>query len=69
MGDSEITLARNYAVGAGGRLALDTLALTGAYTTYSLQEGNPMVVVIDQTDLFRPMLRAIERTPATSQHR
>ena len=33
MGDSEITLARNYAVGAEGRLALDTLPLTGAYTT------------------------------------
>jgi alkaline phosphatase len=41
MGDSEITLARNYAVGASGRLALDTLPLTGAYTTYSLQEQDP----------------------------
>ena len=29
MGDSEITLARNYAVGAAGRLALDTLRFTG----------------------------------------
>src|SRR5262245_34282550 len=41
MGDSEITAARNYHVGASGRLALDTLPMTGAYTTYSVQEGNP----------------------------
>lgn len=36
MGDSEITLARNYAYGAAGRMALDTLPLTGAMTTYSV---------------------------------
>src|ERR1700737_4627001 len=41
MGDSEITAARNYYAGAGGRLALDTLPFTGAYTTYSLQERSP----------------------------
>lgn len=41
MGDSEMTIARNYSVGAAKRLALDTLLLTGAYTTYSLQESNP----------------------------
>ncbi|AHH98446.1 alkaline phosphatase [Kutzneria viridogrisea] len=41
MGDSEITIARNYARGAEGRLALDTLPLTGDYTTYSVQKGNP----------------------------
>jgi alkaline phosphatase/streptomycin-6-phosphatase len=41
MGDSEITLARNYAVGAAGRLALDTLPFTGAYTTFSVQESAP----------------------------
>ena len=41
MGDSEITIARNYSIGAAGRLALDTLPLTGAYTTYSVQESNP----------------------------
>lgn len=41
MGDSEITAARNYAVGAAGRLAMDGLPLTGAYTTYSVQETNP----------------------------
>ena len=41
MGDSEITIARNYTVGAGGRLALDTLPLTGAMTTYSVLETDP----------------------------
>lgn len=43
MGDSEITIARNYQVGANGRLALDSLPLTGAYTTYALQESNPQL--------------------------
>jgi alkaline phosphatase/streptomycin-6-phosphatase len=41
MGDSEITAARNYAVGAAGRLAMDKLPMTGAYTTYSIQESDP----------------------------
>jgi alkaline phosphatase len=41
MGDSEITIARNYQTGANGRLWMDTLPLTGAYTTYALQESNP----------------------------
>jgi alkaline phosphatase len=41
MGDSEITIARNYAVGAAGRLSMDTLPLTGEYTTYSVQKGDP----------------------------
>lgn len=41
MGDSEITIARNYQVGAAGRLAMDTLPLTGAYRTYSLQKTAP----------------------------
>lgn len=41
MGDSEITIARNYTQGAAGRLALDTLPLTGAYTTYSVNKNNP----------------------------
>lgn len=37
MGDSEITIARNYAYGAAGKLpGLDALPLTGSYTTYSL---------------------------------
>jgi alkaline phosphatase len=37
MGDSEITIGRNYTVGAAGKLALDTLPLTGQMTTYSVQ--------------------------------
>lgn len=43
MGDSEITVARNYAEGAGGRFAgIDALPLTGQYTTYSVnEEGQP----------------------------
>lgn len=37
MGDSEITVARNYQYGAAGRLpGLDALPMTGSYTTYSL---------------------------------
>ncbi|GAB3598248.1 alkaline phosphatase [Angustibacter peucedani] len=43
MGDSEITLARNYQVGADGRLALDTLPLTGAYTTYAVKKDQPTI--------------------------
>ncbi|RJQ66902.1 alkaline phosphatase [Pseudonocardiaceae bacterium YIM PH 21723] len=39
MGDSEITIARNYEKGANGRLAMDTLPLQGAYTTYAVQKG------------------------------
>ncbi|MBB2987918.1 alkaline phosphatase [Terracoccus luteus] len=41
MGDSEITIARNYQVGAAGRLAMDTLPLTGEYTTYAVTQGDP----------------------------
>lgn len=41
MGDSEITIARNYQVGANGRLAMDKLPLTGAYTTYAVQQSDP----------------------------
>jgi len=41
MSDPEITLARNYQVGAAGRLALDTLPLSGSYTTYAVREDNP----------------------------
>ncbi|WP_172582638.1 alkaline phosphatase [Subtercola boreus] len=37
MGDSEITIARDYAYGAAGRLpGIDAPPLTGQYTTYSL---------------------------------
>jgi alkaline phosphatase/streptomycin-6-phosphatase len=41
MGDSEITVARNYAVGAAGHLTMDALPLSGAYTTYAVQEIDP----------------------------
>ena len=42
MGDSEITIARNYQYGAAGRLpGIDTLPLTGDFTTYALQEADP----------------------------
>ncbi|MBE9605078.1 alkaline phosphatase [Acetobacteraceae bacterium H6797] len=44
MGDSEITLARNYARGAGGFFpGIDALPITGQYTHYSLnrQTGKP----------------------------
>jgi alkaline phosphatase/streptomycin-6-phosphatase len=41
MGDSEITMTRNYQVGAGGRLAMDSLPATGEYTTYSVEEFDP----------------------------
>ncbi|MGW8378368.1 alkaline phosphatase [Streptomyces sp. ODS28] len=42
MGDSEITLARNYTVGAAGRLNMDRFPMTGAYTTYAVHaDGTP----------------------------
>lgn len=44
MGDSEITIARNYAEGAGGFLkGIDALPVTGQYTHYSLdrETGKP----------------------------
>jgi len=41
MGDAEITMARNYQVGAGGRLHMDRVPQTGAMTTYALLEENP----------------------------
>ncbi|GAA5195109.1 alkaline phosphatase [Microbacterium jejuense] len=42
MGDSEITIARNYQYGAGGELpGIDALPLTGQYTTYSVEKSGP----------------------------
>jgi alkaline phosphatase len=41
MGDSEITIARNYRFGAAGKLNMDTLPFTGSATTYSLVESDP----------------------------
>ncbi|MBD8078549.1 alkaline phosphatase [Cellulosimicrobium arenosum] len=41
MGDSEITVARNYAYGAAGELpGIDALPVTGQYTTYALDPSN-----------------------------
>ncbi|RII95592.1 alkaline phosphatase [Clavibacter michiganensis] len=43
MGDSEITIARNYAYGAAGRLpGIDAPPLTGQYTTYSLEKDGDL---------------------------
>ncbi|RLU99264.1 alkaline phosphatase [Streptomyces griseocarneus] len=47
MGDSEITLARDYTVGAAGRLNMDTFPLTGAYTTYSVDSSGKPDYVTD----------------------
>lgn len=47
MGDSEITIARNYAEGAGGYFkGIDALPMTGQYTHYSLdrETGKPNYV-------------------------
>lgn len=46
MGDSEITLARDYEKGAGGFFdGIDALPLTGSYTTYALtKDGKPNYV-------------------------
>ncbi|RUR07664.1 alkaline phosphatase [Brucella abortus] len=47
MGDSEITVARNYAVGAGNHFkGIDALPVTGQYTHYSLdkESGKPNYV-------------------------
>ena len=41
MGDSEITIARNYQYGAAGRLEMDALPATGTATTYALLEEDP----------------------------
>ena len=50
MGDSEITVARNYLVGAHGTLpGLDSLPLTGQYTTYALHKGDDPLTPGDDT--------------------
>lgn len=41
MGDSEITIARNYLQGAAGKLHLDRLPFTAQMTTYSVDESDP----------------------------
>ena len=45
MGDSEITIARNYAKGAAGTLNMDRLPFTGEYTTYAVEQGTDDVPV------------------------
>jgi len=47
MDDSMITAARNYSVGAAGRLVLDGLPATGAMTTYGLVPGPGPDLAID----------------------
>ncbi|MEV4431561.1 alkaline phosphatase [Streptomyces sp. NPDC049585] len=47
MGDSEITLARDYTVGAAGRLNMDRFPMTGAYTTYSVDKNGKPDYVTD----------------------
>ncbi|GGR77733.1 alkaline phosphatase [Streptomyces humidus] len=47
MGDSEIAAARNYSVGASGRLAMDTLDRSGRRTTASVDEHGDPVYVTD----------------------
>ncbi|MBH1937073.1 alkaline phosphatase [Streptomyces sp. AV19] len=47
MGDSEITLARDYTVGAAGRLNMDKFPMTGAYTTYSVDKNGKPDYVTD----------------------
>lgn len=41
LADEQITMARNYYVGAAGRLNLDRLPFTGAITTYAVEESDP----------------------------
>jgi len=41
MGYSDITIARNYSVGASGKLAMDRLKWSGGCTTYSVREEDP----------------------------
>jgi alkaline phosphatase/streptomycin-6-phosphatase len=47
MGDSEITLARDYTVGANGRLNMDKFPLTGVYTTYAVHADGTSDYVTD----------------------
>ncbi|MDH2416875.1 alkaline phosphatase [Nocardioides sp. CER19] len=50
MGDSEITIARNYLAGAAGTLkGIDSLPLTGQYTTYALHKKDDPLSPGDDT--------------------
>lgn len=46
MGNSEITIARNYAEGAGGYFkGIDTLPFTGQYTHYALDRETKLPIM------------------------
>ena len=47
MGDSEITIALNYELGADGQLVMDTFPFTGAVTTYAVDEDNSSIPVVN----------------------
>ncbi|MCL8012107.1 alkaline phosphatase [Streptomyces sp. AS02] len=74
MGDSEITLARNYTVGAGGRLNMDKFPLTGTYTTYAVHENGKPDYVADSAASgtafatgWKTVNGRISKTPDTNQ--
>ena len=79
MDDSMITAARNYSVGAAGRLALDELPFTGAMTTYGLKAGAgpdyPIAYVSDSArpraasrPARRPSTAAISQGPSAAEN-
>jgi len=41
MDDQQISIARNYLAGSGGRLAMDTMQYRGAIRAQSVSEANP----------------------------
>ncbi|GAA0938680.1 hypothetical protein GCM10009574_038680 [Streptomyces asiaticus] len=71
MGDSEMTLARDYTVGADGRLNLDKFPLTGAYTTYAVHADGTPDYVTDSAASVReaqsPEFAVMMRLPAAPQ--
>ncbi len=68
MGDSEITIARNYAYGAAGKLpGIDALPLTGEYTTYSVNKATGLPDYVP--DSVRHRLRVVHRHQDLRQRR
>ncbi len=68
MGDSEITVARNYAMGAGGFFkGIDALPLTGQYTHYSLDKKNPQTGLRDRLRCVRHGLVKRCEKPTTAR--
>lgn len=43
LGDAELTMARNYQVGAAGQLNIDRFIFTGDLTTYAVEEHDPKI--------------------------